>query len=81
MPSDGKLQSHHIDNIEEAENDSLSGQNTHPEYADRDGSADDVDEIVQNLAQAGEEVGMTWRSILAAGVSSGLSFAWRPIPP
>lgn len=27
------------------------------------------DEIVQNLNQAGEEVGMTWRSILAAGVS------------
>jgi hypothetical protein len=36
-----------------------------------DGLKDTIadDEIVQNLAHAGEEVGLTWRSILAAGVS------------
>jgi hypothetical protein len=61
MTSNDKAQSQHVD--------SISVQNAHSEYVDQKASPNDGDEIVQNLAQAGEEVGMTWRSILAAGVS------------
>jgi hypothetical protein len=71
MPLDDKTQSQHVDAIGTTRSASPSVQN---EYVDTKGSAGDGDEIVQNLAQAGEEVGMTWRSILAAAVSPDLLF-------
>jgi hypothetical protein len=73
MLSDNKFHLQHVDNIEAAGTDSSLGRNAQSAYVDENGSNDNGDEIVQNLAQAGEEVGMTWRSILAAGVSPGLS--------
>lgn len=55
----------HVDNITAASS-APSVQGAPLEKYD---TATTGDEIVQNLAHAGEEVGMTWRSILAAGVS------------
>jgi hypothetical protein len=69
MSSNDKTQLQHVDNIGVARSDSSSIRNAHSDHVNAKAPSDDGDEIVQNLAQAGEEVGMTWRSILAAGVS------------
>lgn len=69
MTSNDKSHSQYIDNIGIGRSDSSSIHNALSEFVDKKGPAEDGDEIVQNLAQAGEKVGMTWHSIVAAGVS------------
>lgn len=66
MPPQDKAEMVHVDNITAAESKSPSIRNDQLELVDTGGTGGD--EIVHNLAYAGEEVGLTWRSILAAGV-------------
>lgn len=64
-PND-KSGTEHVDNIASAS----SPPSTQGAPIEKHDTAETGDEIIQNLATAGEEVGMTWRSILAAGVSN-----------
>lgn len=66
MAANDKVGSEHVDTIGAAGHSTPSIRDNQLDHVD---TKETGDEIVQNLAHAGEEVGMTWRSILAAGVS------------